>query len=266
MKKYIYFILVACFLSCENSKETKTIILSKASANYVNWLSDPYINIINAYDCTNLDSILLLANGIVLTGGEDINPLMYGDSSNLQLCEKMDFRRDTIEKILFDFSLSEQIPFIGVCRGMQMMNVAHGGTLYGDLPTEIGELVTHRNNGEVMHDVVVSCFIPKNTPIISYTSSSNFDYTAMIFPQSSFADTIFSVNSWHHQGLKDIAEGIKVIAKSYDGLPEAVAMNKDIHPFMIAVQFHPERLGEDNAIHKNMRTRFFEAIYDSGFY
>jgi putative glutamine amidotransferase len=255
MKKYIYLILGACFFSCENSKQTKIIILSKASANYVNWLSDPYINIINAYDCTNLDSILMLADGIVLTGGEDINPLMYGDSSNLQLCEKMDFRRDTIEKILFDFSLSEQIPFIGVCRGMQMMNVAYGGTLYGDLPTEIGELVTHRNNGEVMHDIVVA--------------RNNHAYTTMIFPQDPntlFRDTIFSVNSWHHQGLKDIPEGIKVIATSCDGLPEAIAMDKYIHPFMIAVQFHPERLGKDNAIHKNMRARFFDEIYDPGFY
>lgn len=264
MKIYVYLFLVACFFSCENSKVNKTIILSKASANYVNWLSDPYINIINAYDCTNLDSILLLADGIVLTGGEDINPLMYGDSSNLQLCEKIDFRRDTLEKKLFDYSLSKKIPLIGVCRGMQMMNVAHGGTLYGDLPTEIGDLVIHRNNGEVMHDVVVKCFVAKNAPFISFTDSSratDFDYTAMIFPQVSLADTLFSVNSWHHQGLKDIAKGIYVIAKSYDGLPEAVAMDKNIHPFMIAVQFHPERLGKDNAIHINMRDRFFEAIY-----
>jgi gamma-glutamyl-gamma-aminobutyrate hydrolase PuuD len=89
--------------------------------------------------------------------------------------------------------------------------------------------------------VVVKCFVAKNAPFISFTDSSrNFDYTAMIFPQISLADTIFSVNSWHHQGLKDIAEGIYVIAKSYDGLPEAVAMDKNIHPFMIAVQFHPE--------------------------
>jgi len=155
---------------------------------------------------------------------------------------------------LFDYALENQIPFIGVCRGMQMMNVAHGGTLYGDLPTEIGELVTHRNNGEVMH-IVVAC--------------NNHAYTTMIFPQDpniSFRDTIFSVNSWHHQGLKDIAEGIKVIAKSYDGLPEAIAMDKYIHPFMIAVQFHPERLDKDNVIRKNMRARFFDAIYEPRFF
>jgi putative glutamine amidotransferase len=100
-----------------------------------------------------------------------------------------------------------------------------------------------------MHDVVVKY--------------NNYDYITMIFPQDvtmSFRKDTFIVNSWHHQGLKDIAEGIKVIAESYDGLPEAVVMDKQKHPFMIAVQFHPERLGENNVIHKNMRARFFDAI------
>ena len=251
MRKYIYLVLFVFLFSCDTTQNQKTIILSKASPNYINWLSDPEINIVNAYDCNNLDSLLLIADGIVLTGGEDINPLMYGDSSNLELCGRIDFRRDTIEKKLFDYSFSKHIPFVGVCRGMQMMNVASGGTLYGDIPTEIGDRVIHRNNGEVMHDIVVTC--------------KNFPYTTMIFPQDmtiSFREDTFIVNSWHHQGLKDIAEGILVIAESYDGLPEAVVMDKQKHPFMIAVQFHPERLGADNGIHKNMRTRFFDAIYE----
>jgi putative glutamine amidotransferase len=91
----------------------------------------------------------------------------------------------------------------------------------------------------------------------------------MIFPQVSISlpqcivrDTIFTVNSWHHQGLKDIAEGINVIAESSDGLPEAVIMDQNIHPFMIAVQFHPERLVSDNGINKNMRRNFFDAILE----
>ena len=255
MKKSLYLLILVFLLSCSANEQKKTIILSKASTNYVNWLTDPNFNIVNAYDCKNLDSLILLADGIVLTGGEDINPLMYGDSSNLLLCEAMDFRRDTIEKKLFDFALSAQIPFIGICRGMQMMNVAHGGTLYGDIPSELGDEVIHRNNGEVMHDILVKCY--------------NLDYTKMIFPQRPpmtpptciVTDTVFTVNSWHHQGLKDIAEGILVIAESSDGLPEAVVMEKSLHPFMIAVQFHPERLGADNGIHKNMRKNFFDAIY-----
>jgi putative glutamine amidotransferase len=94
-----------------------------------------------------------------------------------------------------------------------------------------------------MHEIALSC--------------ENSSYTNLIFP---FNKDTFLVNSWHHQGLKDIAQNIKIIARSYDGLPEAAIMDAEIHPFMIAVQFHPERLGKDNGIHQQMRSSFFRAI------
>lgn len=243
--RQILFIILSLFFgsSCDNDK-TKIIILSKASPNYVNWLSHKDIIILDATTITNTDSILEIADGIVLTGGEDINPLMYNDTSNLKLCGPIDFKRDTLEKKLFTYALNRSIPFIGVCRGMQMMNVANGGTLYGDIPTEIGLNVIHRNNGEVMHDIAI-------------VSDRDF-YAGLVFPLTK--DT-FSVNSWHHQGLKDLSENLLIISCSYDGLPEAVAMDTSIHPFMIGVQFHPERLGENNSIHINMRDNFYEYIF-----
>ena len=238
--KQIFFIFFSLLFgsSCINEKP-KIIILSKASSNYVNWLSHKDVIILDASIITNTDSILDIADGIVLTGGEDINPLMYNDTSNLKLCGPIDFKRDTLEKKLFTYALNRSIPFIGVCRGMQMMNVANGGTLYGDIPTEIGTTVIHRNNGEVMHEIVI------------------IDTCSLIFPIET--DT-FMVNSWHHQGLKDISENLRVIARSFDGLPEAVIMEKSAHPFMIAVQFHPERLGTDNPIHQKMRDSFYNAM------
>ena len=89
--------------------------------------------------------------------------------------------------------------------------------------------------------------------------SENLYYTNLIFPSNK--DT-FLVNSWHHQGLKDIADNIHIMARSYDGLAEAAIMDTAAHPFMIAVQFHPERLGKDNGIHKQMRSSFFNVIYN----
>ena len=68
------------------------------------------------------------------------------------------------------------------------------------------------------------------------------------------------VNSWHHQGLKIMPNHLRVIARSYDNLPEAVVMDRSIHPFMIAVQFHPERLCKDNIIHQTMRDNFLKEI------
>ena len=217
----------------------ETIILSKSSSNYINWIEDKNVIILDAYTIKNTDSILKLADGIILTGGEDINPLEYNNTSNLKVCGDINYERDTLERKLFDFALSNKIPLIGVCRGMQMMNVASGGTLYGDIPTEIGTEVIHRNNGEVYHEIALC------------------DTSTLIFPIET--DTIM-VNSWHHQGLKIMPNHLRVIARSFDGLAEAIVMDKSIHPFMIAVQFHPERLGKDNIIHQTMRDNFFKKI------
>ena len=243
MKKLLITFICLNILSACQKQEKITIILSKASSNYIKWIEDENVIILDAYTIKNTDSILVVADGIILTGGEDINPLEYNDTSNIKVCGKINFSRDTLERKLFDFAFKNKLPLVGVCRGMQMMNVASGGTLYGDIPTEIGTTVVHRNNGEVMHEIALSC--------------ENIKYINLIFPL--LKDT-FLVNSWHHQGLKDISQNLNVIARAYDGLPEAVVMNDSVHPFMIAVQFHPERLGKDNAIHKQMRSSFFRAI------
>ena len=245
MKKTLLILpFIFTFFACQKEQK-KTIILSKASSNYVKWIEDENVIILDAYNIKNTDSILALADGIILTGGEDINPLEYNDTTNIKVCGPINFSRDTLERRLFDFAFKNKLPLVGVCRGMQMMNVASGGSLYGDIPSEIGTTVIHRNNGEVMHEIALSCDNPA--------------YTNLIFPLNK--DT-FLVNSWHHQGLKDIAKNIKIIARSYDDLPEAAIMDLEIHPFMIAVQFHPERLGKDNGIHQQMRSSFFRAIYN----
>ena len=217
----------------------QTIILSKASSNYIKWIEDENVIILDAYTIKNTDSILKLADGIILTGGEDINPLEYNNTTNLKVCGDINYKRDTLERKLFDFALENKIPLIGVCRGMQMMNVASGGTLYGDIPTEIGTEVIHRNNGEVYHKIALC------------------DTSTLIFPIDT--DTIM-VNSWHHQGLKIMPNHLRVIARSFDGLAEAIVMDTSIHPFMIAVQFHPERLGKNNVIHQTIRDNFFKEM------
>ena len=242
MKRFLSALVIPIILVSSiiiSCGEPTTIILSKASQNYVDWIEDDNTVILDAYRISNTDSILALADGIIITGGEDINPLLYNDTSNLKVCGDIDHRRDTLEKKLFDYAFENKIPLIGVCRGMQMINVASGGTLYGDIPSEIGMEVIHRNNGEVMHEIVVTESCP------------------LIFPEGQ--DT-FMVNSWHHQGLKNIPNGINVVARSFDNLPEAIYVDEKLHPFMIAVQFHPERLGSDNGIHKRMRQSFLNAV------
>ena len=239
MKKLLVTLFCSfIFFACQKQQQ-KTIILSKASSNYVEWMGDENIILLDAYTIKNTDSILELADGIILTGGEDINPLQYNDTINLSVCEDINYQRDTLERKLFDFAFKNKIPLIGVCRGMQMMNVASGGTLYGDIPSQIGTTVIHRNNGEVNHKIAL------------------IDTCSLIFPLG--IDTII-VNSWHHQALNIMPNYLRVVARSFDGLPEAVVMDKSIHPFMIAVQFHPERLGKNNKIKQIMKNSFYKEI------
>lgn len=240
MKRTLLILLCSFTFFASQAQHKKTIILSKSSINYINWMEDENIIILDAYTIKNTDSILALADGIILTGGEDINPLQYNDSINLPVCGEINYQRDTLERKIFDFALENKIPLIGVCRGMQMINVASGGSLYGDIPSEIGTTVIHRNNGAVNHEIVLC------------------DTSFLIFPIGT--DTIM-VNSWHHQGLKIIPNHLRVIARSFDGLPEAVVVDKSEHPFMIAVQFHPERLGKENVIYQRMKKSFFNQIY-----
>ena len=237
-KNSLIILVIAILCSCQKQQQ-KTIILSKASSNYVEWMGDENIILLDAYTIKNTDSILELADGIILTGGEDINPLQYNDTINLSVCEDINYQRDTLERKLFDFAFKNKIPLIGVCRGMQMMNVASGGTLYGDIPSQIDTTVIHRNNGEVNHKIAL------------------IDTCSLIFPLG--IDTII-VNSWHHQALNIMPNYLRVVARSFDGLPEAIVMDKSIHPFMIAVQFHPERLGKNNKIKQIMKNSFYKEI------
>ena len=179
----IFTLLFTLNLSAQKAEEMKTIILSKGSSNYVSWVKHERIIVLDAYTISNTDSILALADAIILTGGEDINPLHYSDTLNLKVCGPIDYSRDTLELKLFNFAIKNKLPLVGVCRGMQMMNVASGGTLFGDIPTQLGNDVIHRNNGEVMHQIAIT----------------NSKYSTFIFPSD--LDT-FLVNSWHHQGLK----------------------------------------------------------------
>ena len=235
----IFIVLLIFLFSCKE-QDKKIIILSKASDSYINWISDENTIIIDAYRIKNTDSLLNLADGIILTGGEDINPIEYNDTSNIKLCGPINYRRDTLERKLFEHAFKNKIPLIGVCRGMQMMNVVSGGTLYGDIPSEIGDEVIHRFNGEVNHEIVLC------------------DTSSLIF--SSNKDTIV-VNSFHHQGLKKISPFLRVIATALDGIPEAVVMDKNHHPYMIGVQFHPERLGKENQIYQTIRSSFHKQLH-----
>ena len=173
---------------------------------------------------TDLDSAkaaLDTVDALILTGGEDVDPSYYNEAPDPML-EEPNPARDTSDYWMMTAALDEDFPTLATCRGMQVMNVVCGGTLYQDLPTQFDSDVQHRDPELVdftYHDVTIE--------------------DGSLLAQIMGAGKL-NVNSWHHQGVKTVGEGLTVTARSDDGLVEALEMQDKT--FMLGVQFHPERM------------------------
>jgi putative glutamine amidotransferase len=181
-------------------------------------------------------------DGLLLTGGGDIatelfhgvdHPAVYG----------IEAARDAIELGLARQAAQERMPFLGICRGLQVANVALGGTLYTHIPDQLPHALVHDFPGEDG--------VPARTALAHPVRVEEDSQIGRIL-----GEPILQVNSLHHQGIKDVAPGLKAVAYAPDGLVEAVEMPG--HPFGIAVQWHPEWLTDQAAIR-----RLFKAFVDA---
>ncbi|HUW71483.1 MAG TPA: gamma-glutamyl-gamma-aminobutyrate hydrolase family protein [bacterium] len=159
-------------------------------------------------------------DGLLLSGGGDISPWLYGEQP-ARTVTRMDLARDQWELALYAAAARQSIPILGVCRGCQVINVANGGTLYQDLPSQV------RDSGGHSFDV------PMDEP------SHHID----IMPGSRLSRMLPSrrvlANSFHHQAIKDVAAGFGVSARALDGVVEGIEIN-DADSFIVGIQFHPE--------------------------
>jgi putative glutamine amidotransferase len=146
-------------------------------------------------------------DGILLQGGQDISPHFYGQNSTH--AHTPDEHRDRVEWFMVRQAMTENVPILGICRGMQLLTVAHGGSLYQDVKMDRISGLDHR---------------------------SNHWLTAVKWPIRQWLPDMM-VNSRHHQAVRTVPAGMKVVAKSPDGLPEAVW-----RPGVLGVQWHPEDL------------------------
>lgn len=170
-----------------------------------------------------LDALLDLLDGLVLTGGGDISGECY-QSEHPDLILDVDDDRDRTELFLARQSLARNKPLLGICRGHQLLNVALGGTLYED--------VLKLMPGAVQHEYY-------NIKPREYLA-----HTVEVAADSQLSATIGQreahVNSLHHQGIRDLAPGLKAVAHAPDGLIEGIEVPHS--PFAIGVQWHPENL------------------------
>jgi putative glutamine amidotransferase len=165
-------------------------------------------------------------DGVLFAGGEDVAPALYDENKKYSTV-KSDRARDDFELALLAAAQEERIPILGICRGMQMINVKFGGALYQDLKldpyAETGLVVEHKQTG----------------------SRQEATHTVTLTEPDSLLAAVFQgscrVNSLHHQAVRRVGRGLKVTAYSEDGLAEAVEDAGD-YPFLMAVQWHPEEM------------------------
>lgn len=186
-----------------------------------------------------LQAIYSRIDALLLAGGVDVHPKEFGEEVEA-FCGEIDTARDETELRVTRWALADGRPVFGICRGIQMLNVAAGGSLYQDIPAQLQTTQNH-----------------------SYRSGDPYNLRAHpveIEPGSRVARWLGTpeilVNSLHHQSVKQVAPGLRVIARSPDGVIEAVESEDD--RFLIGVQWHPELMEDDERFGK-----LFEAFVES---
>ncbi|WP_425805311.1 gamma-glutamyl-gamma-aminobutyrate hydrolase family protein [Desulfitobacterium sp. Sab5] len=173
---------------------------------------------------THIEVIEQLAHtfdGFLMTGGHDVDPQLYGENPQ-EFCGNICKERDHMEEILLNKALQFDKPVLGICRGIQLVNVLLGGTLYQDIPSQFETDTPINHAQKPPYDIPIHRInIEKGTPFYNILKSESI-----------------MVNSYHHQGIKKLSPQLRCAAKAVDDLIEAVYMPEK--SFVVAVQWHPE--------------------------
>ncbi len=188
-------------------------------------------------------------DGVLLSGGDDINPKLYADDLAPELAATVGTspdagQRDLRELLLVDEVFRQRKPLLAICRGHQILNVALGGTLLADIPQQVPEAINHQQmdrRGEIVHRVRLT----EESLVAKIVRTQRL-----------------GVNSTHHQGVGQVAEPLTATATSPDGVIEALELKPSMRqmvPFLLSVQFHPERLADRHKEHRQIFQAFARA-------
>lgn len=186
-------------------------------------------------DIHQVERVLHRLDGLLIPGGADVDPHLYGEEI-LPENGSLEPDRDRLEIALARWALQHNMPILGICRGMQVLNVAAGGSLYQDIPSQTSSRLQHRQRAPrwyATHCIHVSA----GTKLASI-----------------FASDVVRVNTFHHQAVHRLAPGFAVSARASDGIVEAIEAER--HPFALGVQWHPEAMVE----HDTKQLAIFKAF------
>ncbi len=185
-------------------------------------------------------------DGFLFTGGPDPHPFLFGEETRMG-CGEASVKRDRMELALLKLVMEQRKPVMGICRGIQIINVGLGGTIYQDIPSQTERVFPIAHQQPFPHRV------PSHT--VQVTAGSLLERICRgadkaagptnLDPEHAAAShLILRVNSTHHQAVRDAAPGLSVCAYAPDGIIEGVIMEG--YPYLVAVQWHPEYLWEDD--------------------
>ena len=189
-------------------------------------------------DEADLSRLFSLCDGLLLTGGHDVSPALYGQSP-LPVCGACSPERDRMESILLRLAMAENKPVLGICRGLQFMNAALGGSLWQDLPSQHPSGISHHGAP------------PYDRPVHAVTVLPDTPLSAVL------GESSLPVNSYHHQAVRELAPCLRPMALSPDGLVEA-AWHPEMH-FLWGVQWHPEFSFRTDAASRSLFRAFVDA-------
>lgn len=179
-------------------------------------------------DTPAFEALYAMIDGLLIPGGVDVDPTHYGAVPHEKL-GAVDPARDAAELLLISWAMRDNLPILGICRGLQVMNVALGGTLYQDIAAELG----HDGN---------------HTGSVTQRDWRATAHTIDVAPASRVARALgteqIETNSLHHQAVRDVAPGLMVTGRAPDGIVEALE-SPDPDRYVVAVQGHPEALQAD---------------------
>ncbi|MDC7956486.1 gamma-glutamyl-gamma-aminobutyrate hydrolase family protein [Fusobacterium simiae] len=186
-----------------------------------------------------------LLDGLILSGGRDVDPHFYGEEP-LEKLEAIFPERDVHETALIKAAIDLKKPVFAICRGMQILNVTYGGNLYQDISYAPGEHIKHYQIGSPYQA----------------THSIKIDKHSTLFRMADKLE-VERVNSFHHQALKKVADRLKVVATAPDGIIEAVEGENEDGLFIIGVQFHPEMMYDKSTFARGMFKKFINICIES---
>ncbi len=189
-----------------------------------------------------------------MAGGGDVDPKRYGGQPHATVYS-VDTERDATELALVRAAVDRQTPTLAICRGIQVLNVALGGTLIEHLPDVVGETVLHRRPPRQPAEHLVA--IASDSRLAAELGVERLDESCGSPAAAGNGSVQLRVASWHHQALRDVAPSLAVVARAPDGTIEAVEM--PTHRWLIGVQWHPELTADRDAVQQRLFDRLVQA-------